>query len=172
MNSIYFEIVVEDRLSENILRKAVQHCGSNVGNCYKKNGCAYIDGKIRAFNNASKYSPFIVIRDLDKYDCAPMLIKTLIANKNNNLILRIAVRESETWLLADKKNFSKYLGISENSIPDDVENIRNPKEYLIDIARKAKKSIREDIVPERGTIAKYGKNYNGCLEFSFTGIGT
>lgn len=164
MNSIWFEIVVEDRLSENILRKVVQYCGNSVGHCYKKNGCSYIDGKIRAFNSASKYSPYIVLRDLDNYSCAPALVKALINNKNNNLILRIAVREAESWLLADKENFSNYLGISENSISNNVENIRDPKEYLINIARKAKKSIREDIVPERGTTAKYGKNYNGCLE--------
>ena len=64
-----------------------------------------------------------------------------ILNMNHNLLLRVAVHEVETWLIADKRNFSRFLGIREGRIETNVEEIVDPKRYLIDLVRASGKNI-------------------------------
>ena len=85
------------------------------------------------------------------------------------MIFRIAVREVEGWLLADRQSFSKFIGMSVNLIPEDTETIPDPKQKLIELVRKSKnKELREDIVPSMRTTARVGPNYNGRLGFFVT----
>ncbi|MFA5863647.1 MAG: hypothetical protein WC975_03075 [Phycisphaerae bacterium] len=117
------------------------------------------------FNNAAKGTPFLVLTDLDKSDCPPVLINEWFSGqKNHNLIFRIAVREVESWLLADRNGFAKFIRIRETLIPADVENIGDPKQFLIDLVRKSPKTtLKNDIIPRERSTAKTGPNYNGRL---------
>ncbi|MFA6471158.1 MAG: hypothetical protein WCU00_03870 [Candidatus Latescibacterota bacterium] len=128
-------------------------------------GKTYIDIKLRDFNNTARTMPFFILRDLDTDTCAPQLIRTLFSfPKYQNLLFRVAVKEVEAWLLADKSGFSSYLGISANRIDSHVEAIFNPKEYLINLVRNSRKrELIYDIVPMRGSTAKQGRNYNNRL---------
>lgn len=163
----FFNVVVEDDLSLAVLEKIIFEANRQylISQVYGKRGCNYIDQKIAGFNNAAKGVPFIVLRDLDSWECPPILINHIFPyHIHPNLLLRIAVKELETWLLADKKGISKYLGIRRNEIPFDVEKIDKPKEFLIKLARKSRnRIIREDLVPNAGSTAKQGRGYNSRL---------
>jgi len=93
-----------------------------------------------------------------------MIIKDWFKQQvNRNLIFRIAVKEVEAWLLADIDGFSNYLGISKSLIGLNPEKIPNPKETLIQLAKRSRKRlIREDIIP-RDEFVKVGPNYNDRL---------
>jgi len=107
-----------------------------------------------------------VLTDLDTAVCPPKLIKEWLSDstQHHNLLFRVAVREVESWVLADRDHFAKFLGIMKELVPVDVDEIDDPKEYLINLVRKSRKRrLREDIVPTRGSTAKQGPNYNGCL---------
>jgi len=159
-------LVVEDVLSAAVLRKILSDCNLSAGTCYGLKGNSYIKKKIHAFYNASKHVPYIVLTDLDNTPCPPTLINEWFKNISipKSFIFRVAVKEVESWILADRCNFAKYIGISDTAIPHSVENIPNPKEFLINLARKSpKRDIREDIVPLTGSSAKRGRNYNGSL---------
>jgi len=163
-NGRYMYIVVEDILSEVALRKII-YPKFSVAACYGKKGNGYIKKGLKGFNDASKHSMWLVLTDLDNELCPLKLISKWLAsiNKNPNLIFRIAVKEIETWLLADKINFARYLSVSNAQIPENVESIQNPKEFIVELAKKSRKrSIREDIVPI-GSFTKIGRNYNNCL---------
>jgi hypothetical protein len=51
-----------------------------------------------------------------------------------NLLLRVAVREVEAWLFAHKTAFAEFLGVSRDLIPDNVEQVENPKEFVVTLA--------------------------------------
>jgi hypothetical protein len=166
-NVIPVNLAVEDVLSEAIARKMLVSTRRNyvVGCCYMRHGKAYLHRLIAGFNNAAKVTPFLVLTDLDRGECAPALIRSWLAKPlHANLLFRVAVREVETWLLADGKALSEYMSTSAGRIPVDADSIVDPKEFLISLAAKSRRrDIREDIVPQQGSTAKQGKNYNACL---------
>lgn len=158
-------LAVEDDLSEAVLRKILRD-GHVVGDCYKRGGYGYLKKNIRGFNVAAKGMPFLVLTDLDSRECAPALIEDwLPVPIHHNLLFRVAVREVESWVLADRDRFAKFLGIRKTLVPVNVDAIDDPKEGLINLARKSRKrGLREDIVPTEGSTAKQGPDYNGRLK--------
>ena len=167
MNVTPVNLAFEDSLSEAVMEKIVVQYGAQlaVGNKYSKGGFGYLRKGIKGFNQAAKVIPFLVMTDLDKYDCPPNLIKDwLNVTKHPQLLLWVAVRETETWLLADREGFSGYIRLDKSHIPVNVEDITNPKEFLINLVRKSnKRSIMQNIIPKPGTTATQGRNYNGTL---------
>lgn len=166
-NHIPINLVVEDSLSEAVLRAVLQQSNRHyfVGNCYGQGGSGYLKEKIRGFNKAAQGIPFLVLTDLDKSECPPVLIEEWLSeSKHPNLLFRVAVREVESWLLAHREALSKFLGIHKESIPQDVDTINDPKQLLINLTRKSRyRILREAIVPSPGSTAKIGPDYNGKL---------
>ena len=162
---IPINLAVEDDLSEAVLRRILQ-TRYDVGVCYKRGGFGYLKKTIRGFNNASKGMPHIVLTDLDRGGCAPALIKEWLSVPiHHNLLFRVAVREVESWVLADRDRFAKFLGIRKTLVPVNVDAIDDPKKCLINLARNSRKrNLREDIVPTEGSTAKQGPDYNGRLK--------
>ena len=161
---IPINLAVEDALSEAVLRKILQD-RYDVGDCYKQGGFGYLKKTIHGFNNASKGMPYVVLTDLDMGECAPTLIEEwLQVPIHHNMLFRVAVREVESWVLADRDRFAKFLGIRKTLVPVNVDAIDDPKKCLINLARKSRKrNLREDIVPTEGSTAKQGPDYNGRL---------
>jgi hypothetical protein len=164
---ITLNIVVEDYLTESIIKKILRNYENKffISAILGKCGFGYIKNRIDDFNKTTKSLAFLIIADLDQYECPPQIIKEWLHHpKNPNLLFRIAVKEIESWLLADRINFAKYFAISHNLIPKDVELIDDPKNFLINLARKSpKRDIRESIAPKFHSTAKIGPNYNDCL---------
>lgn len=164
---IPIQLAVEDDLSEAALRRVLSDSGRPyaIGACYLGQGFGYLRRTIRGFNNAAKSTPFLVLTDLDKIDCPPDLIGTWLPEPiHPNLMFRVAVREVEAWLLADRAGFARFLGIRQVLVPRDADAIDDPKACLINLARKSPHSdLRSDIVPPPGSTRQIGPNYNGRL---------
>jgi hypothetical protein len=167
MKEIIINLAVEDDLSEAILREIIKKSQHNftVGFCLKRQGFSYLKSIINGLNKAAQGTPFLVLTDLDRAPCPLEIISTWLKQpKHPNLLFRVAVKEVEAWLLADREGFARFLGISEALIPPDVEQIPEPKQYLIQLAKKSRKLyLRDSIVPTDKTTAKIGKNYNAVL---------
>lgn len=163
---IPINIVVEDDLSEIIVRTILKSTNIRytVSACLGKRGYVYIKDKILAFNSACKGMPYIVITDLESI-CPPSQIKEWLSVPiHRNLLFRIAVKEIEAWVMADRLNFALFLGIRQELIPQNVDSIENPKQFLVNLARQTrKKLLRESIVPKQGSTARVGPDYNGTL---------
>ncbi|MDD2372124.1 MAG: hypothetical protein WC109_01020 [Syntrophomonadaceae bacterium] len=163
----YFNIIFEDILSEAVIRQIMAQSGRSyqIANAYNGRGNGYIKKNICGFNKAAQGMPYFVLTDCDKYRCAIALIKDYLPDKiHPNMLFRIAVPEIESWLLADREGFAEYLGISINLIPINVDSLLDPKQSLINLARKSrKKDLRTGIVPKSNSTAIQGPNYNHCL---------
>jgi hypothetical protein len=159
-------LVVEDSLSEATLRKILDHTKRRfiLGTVYGRCGNAYIRQRLKGFNYAARRSNYVVLVDLDRGECAPALIENwLPAPKSANLVLRVAVREVEAWLIAHRQGLAAFLGIAEQLVPVQAETLHDPKETLVGLARRSpRRSLREAIVPSLGR-AKVGPDYNGRL---------
>ncbi len=166
-DAIPIHLAVEDPLSEAVLRVLLRQSQQRyaIGPCYGKRGFGYLKENILGFNNASKGTPFLVLTDLDRWPCPPALIQAWLPQpKHANLLLWVAVRAVESWILAHHDAFAKFLGIRQDGIPLDVDGIPDPKQFLIRLARSSRRrDLREDIVPPDKSMRKQGPNYNGRL---------
>jgi len=163
---IYVTIVFEDELSEAVMSRILSEFSDKyqISHKYPGHGFGYLKTNIKGFNQASVVNPHFMLTDLDRYECPSELLNDWIDfTVNPDFIFRIAVREVESWLLADVMGLSKFFNISPAKFPSNPDGLIDPKEVLIKLAKRSRKrEIREDIVPVNQN-ASIGPNYNGCL---------
>jgi hypothetical protein len=163
----HIQIVVEDLLSEAVIRRLSESptIGLEVMAVHGKRGKSFIKDRLASYNEASKYSSWVVLVDLDSDECPPRLAHEWIpAIRGDQMVFSVAVREVESWLMADRDAFALFLGVSPARVPRSVETLADPKGILIDLARSSRqREIRRDIVPVHESTARVGRNYNGRL---------
>ncbi len=77
---------------------------------------------------------------------------------------RVAVREIEAWLLADRDRLAKFLSVGISHIPRDPEKLDSPKSTMVAIARHSRrKDVRGNMVPRSGSGRKIGPAYTSML---------
>lgn len=167
MTAIPIDLAVEDELSDAVLRRLLKEAKQDfaVGTTYRDRGYGYLKRTIPGWNRAAKGKPILVLTDLDQHDCAPALVQAWLPDgRHPNLIFRIAVREVESWVLADRVGLARFLRCPQRLLPEAPESLPDPKVALIDAASKStSRELREDIVPRRGSTAKIGRGYNLAL---------
>lgn len=167
MSVIPVNLAIEDELSETVLRQLLHHAdrGYAIGAAYGRRGFGYLRSTIIGWNRAARGVPFIVLTDLDSHLCPTALIRDWLTEPQDpNLVLRVAEREVEAWLLADSLNLAHYLGVSESRMPIDPDALRDAKGALIDLASRSRSNeVRTRIAPKSGSTAKQGPDYNASL---------
>jgi hypothetical protein len=101
---LYVDLVVEDLLQAAGVQRVVDLHSSRiqVNVVHVKGGSGFIDRNILRYAGAAKHKPFVVVRDLDRVKCAPMMARDLLPNgAPPRFLLCIAVHEVEAWFLAD-----------------------------------------------------------------------
>lgn len=158
-------LAIEDSVSEVVARKLLSvirpdlKIGVAIGNC----GKSYLRNKARELNRTARSMPVFMMVDLDiRHPCpAEVLVAWLHGAPEAYMLFRVAIMEVESWILADRARFSSFLGIPLHRIPNDTDGIDNPKEFLVNIARKSRRRyIRDDLVPPVGSSTKVGPAYN------------
>jgi len=159
---------VEGTVDEAVLRCLLAHVGAQPASIYGKNGKTPLRRQIRGYNEAARRSPWVVLIDLD-HDavCAPELRTSWLPDPAPLMCFRIAVREVEAWLLADRERLARFLGIAVSRVPRNPEILEDPKRALVDLAAGSRKSaIREDIMPRPGSGRPVGPAYTSrIIEF-------
>ncbi|AWA31062.1 hypothetical protein HYN48_13745 [Flavobacterium magnum] len=169
------DIVGEDQVTQEIIERLVKDYRRDIT---IKNRLPSRGSQIK--NNAPKYnnlgSPIFLLTDLDHYHCPPSLIKDFLDNAplKAEMLLRVAWEEAETWLMADRKGFSHWLGTSVDLIPEPevidrktgaVEIIfpLKPSLYMmLNIASKShNNNLKLSLTPISG--AKKGPAYNSAI---------
>lgn len=160
-------LVVEGYLDELVVRRILSDLNIDIIRVFGKRGKAYILEKLKDFNSASKFLglAWIVLVDLDNdSECAPPFIRKYMRKPAEKMLFRVAVHEIESWLLADREEMASFLRVSPSLLPKRVEKEKDPKNTLINLARKStKRSIIEDMVPPQGTCGKQGPGYASLM---------
>lgn len=157
----------EDELSEAIGMRLLRDAGydSQPSTFLRRNGFGYLRSKMDSWCEMAKRKPVVLLTDLDTISCPMTLRQDWMGARKvpGNLVLRIAVREIESWILADHEALRTLVG-NRGSLPPDPDLLPDPKQYLLRlIAKQAPRSIRDDLVAEKGAIASQGIGYNARL---------
>jgi len=134
---------------------------------FARRGCGYLKKQTPAFNNAARACPFLMLADLDRLSCPPELIEQWLPHpKHPHFLLRVAVREVESWLLGDPVGLAEFLGLRSTPAVPAPELLPDPKDHLLRLALKAaSRQVREALVwrdPRSGRLLQ-GPDYNGTL---------
>lgn len=160
-------LAVEDELAEHVGRRLAQECGVAVRHVLGRKGNGFLRKRLESFRSLCQSAPVIVLTDLDRIECAPSLIEDWAGAKPANppsLVFRVAVREIETWLLADFEGLAGFLKLKSKAHTNDVESLRDPKERLLQLARHSPSAVRRGIVRvDSDGRARQGPDYNGAL---------
>lgn len=145
--------------------KLAEEVGLAVHQRLRRGGFGYLKSKILNFCQMAEHVPLLMLTDLDRLPCAPNLISNWLGQRElpPGLLLRVAVREVESWLLADHAAMGGFLGLSVDVLPNDPDRLNDPKQSLLTLAQRARRSVRDDLVVKKGTVASQGLGYNARL---------
>lgn len=161
---------VEDDLSEALLRRTCEQIGFNplaFTKLGRQSGDGQIIKNISKYANLAQHYTVVIILDLDRRPCPVEYVETLRQNALVNetpkgLILRIAVTEAESWVLADPYSWAGFVGSTIQWVTSrrDWEKV-DAKEALIEsVKAKASREKKLAIAPRAGGDSKVGLEYN------------
>lgn len=156
---------VEGIVDEAVVKKLIAFVHARIGDVFGKTGKSSLRKKIAGYNNAAQHMPWIILVDLDHdFDCAPWLRHAWLTQPAPHLCFRVAVREIEAWLLADREKIAQFLGVALSRVPLQPEDLDNPKTTIVNLARRSRKrGIRQDMVPRPGSGRQVGPAYSSRL---------
>jgi len=126
-------------------------------------------GKIRAdvpkYRKLAQRAPVIVITDLDDRDCPVRMLETwkVAPSLGAKLAFRIAVRECESWILADAHGVGRHFGLSAAAVPSLPDELPEPKQAFLTLLRrksKGRSAMLADMLPMSGSMSPVGLGYN------------
>jgi len=160
---------VEGIVDEAVARRLIAHVGAVPGVVYGKNGKEHIKQRVAGYNRAAHHEPWFVLVDLDHdAPCPPPMCRKWLPEKASLMCFCVAVRAVEAWLLADAEKIAAYLRVPCDHVLVDPEAIDNPKQVMVNLARKSRLGqIREDMVPRPGSARFVGPAYaSRLIEFA------
>ena len=186
---ISVNIAVEDSLSEIVLRRLLRHrrrdltigvryplksLAGGIANPANRrsqrglSGYGQIKVQLPAFNAAAhEGQPFVVLTDLDVHtQCPGQLLPKWLPNvaPSPNLVFRVAVKEVEAWLVADRHNVATFLEVDLANLPTNAEALADPKMEIVRLARLSNsQAIYNDLVPSAGSTAQVGRGFERAL---------
>ena len=159
-------ILVEGDLDETVAKQLLRFTGHTVGTSYGRKGWIFVRDNCRKYNSAARIEPFLTLVDMmdTKLPCPPRVVADWLPDRHPRMLLRVVVREIESWLLADRHGISQFLNVSQATIPLEPEQVVDPKREIVNLARKSKSSqIRRDLVPSSESKAIVGPLYSSEL---------
>ncbi len=159
-------LATEDALSEAIGLKLLTELPHSyrVNHLLRKDGSGYLRSRMDSWQQMAQHQVILILTDLDQISCPLTLRQTWLrkASPHANLFLRIAVREVESWVLADHEAITQLIGIKAK-LPTQPDELPDPKRHLLELAKRAPRSIRQDLVKESGIVIRQGIGYNARL---------
>ncbi len=156
---------VEGDIDSAVLRRLADTVGLLSPIIHVKSGKTDLRNCIVGYNSAAQHERWCVLVDLDhEAECAPNLRESWLPSPSPLMCFRVVVREIEAWILSDRERIAEFLYIPVNKVPQYPEQVDDPKQTLVNLARRSRKrSIREDIVPRPGSGRELGPAYNTSL---------
>ena len=157
-------IAVEGDTDLPVARLLAADAGLEVALALACGGKDRLDIELPGYVNAAKGAPWLVLRDLDQDEsCAPAYLTQRSVSASRWLCFRLAVREIESWLLADVEGLSRFMGVAPTRFPADPDALVSPKRHIVELARKGRAEIRKGMVPLPGRSRPIGPLYESLV---------
>ncbi len=131
----------------------------------RKNGFGYLRSRMTSWRQMANHQFVFVLTDLDDAHCPVSLLADWLGPEKmlpEKMLLRIAVREIESWILADHEGMRKLIG-ARGKLPPLPDELADPKQHFLKLAKMAPRNIREDLLLVKGSIVRQGLGYNNIL---------
>jgi hypothetical protein len=164
---IFVSGAVEGPSDEAVLRRIVDTRGAEIHRVQVQNGKANLRRALPGYNAAAERDPWLVLVDLDQdFNCAPTLVQDWLPDRGRYMAFRVAVRQIEAWLMADRLRFAAFFSVK-GRVPDDPDHLLDAKEQLLQaIRRSRRRAIRDDMLPREGSGRRVGAAYvSRLIEF-------
>jgi hypothetical protein len=165
--SLDVALVVEDVLSLYVMEKVMAHTKRGFAVVRRINECGVdkIRLSLSKYRNASHALAHVVLVDLDKARCASQLREQWgTVAIPEAMLFRVAVREVEAWVLADRAGFASFVGVPQTKVTLSPESLPDPKQALINLVRQSRnRRLVAELVPAQGTSMSKGPLYNERL---------
>lgn len=117
----------------------------------------------RYMEQARHVRPVLCVADTDGVCPVTLCREWLPQVVPPRFMLRLAVTESEAWVMADRSAFASALGVSVASVPRDPETLPDAKREVLRLAaRSSKRRVKEEMLSLQD-INKPGTGYNQHL---------
>lgn len=117
----------------------------------------------RYLEQAKNLQPVLCIADTDR-QCAKQLLEKWLPKKCcEQFMLRLAVSEAESWLLADRVAVADFFEIAEKLVTTQPEEEINPKRHLLNLAKRSRNRILRSEIVSATDSSKQGAGYNQHL---------
>lgn len=132
-------------------------------------GVGELKKKVEAFKNIAQIpdKATLIVTDLDENKSVESLRQEWSGKINSpqNFLLLVAVKEIESWVLADIEAFSKWSGIPANKFPVNPDHEKDAKQILLNLVRKyANNETKRNLLPDKGVrSSRVGIAYNISL---------
>jgi len=156
-------LAVEGDLDEAVASRLLAEYGAAASRVYGKRGRDYLERQAPGYNRAAQHERWLLLADLDRDPCPDELRQRWIReDRSPQLCFRFAVREIESWLLADKASIGAFLHVAARHLPPIPDDLPDPKRTLIEVsANSSRREIRDGIVPKPN--ARVGPLYTSLL---------
>jgi hypothetical protein len=157
-------IVVEGDTDLPYVRKLVADAKLEITTELDAGGKGNIDRDLVSYNSAGRSMPWVVFRDLDSdAPCGGAFIGALKLRPARWFRLRLAIRELESWVLADATGLSSFIEVDAKWIPSEPDLEMDATASLLNVAKRASAHYRRCLLPARGSTAKVGPLYEATV---------
>lgn len=160
-------VLVEGDVDEAVARRLLGQQGLGVSVVYGKQGFGFIRKTLGKYNQMARSVGIFALTDaMDMHEsCPPETLRALLPSPFPGMCFRLAQREVESWIMADRANFSSFIGVPISRLTHNPDELRDPKAEIVRLAnRSRKRQIRTLMVPEPRSGGAVGRGYNGEIQ--------
>lgn len=158
-------IATEDQLSEAIALRLISEIQTPhfIQHKLGRTGNGYLRSKMENWYRMAQHQVMLVVTDLDRANCLVEFRDQWLATEPPaNLVFRVAVREMESWVLADHIAMRELIG-AKGVLPVAPDELADPKRALLGLAKGAPKRVRDDLLKVTNGNVTQGLGYNARL---------
>jgi hypothetical protein len=161
MATVPITVAVEGRCDAAVAKRLLKSLGLEQGPVYELSK-QRLDVRLSGYNKAAVWQPWLVLRDLDSdAPCAGAVVRKLLPQPSRYMHFRLAVKEVESWLLADAERIASFLAIPRDLVPREPDALPTPKKTLVELAACSRSGdIRKGMVPRPGLSVVVGPEYS------------
>lgn len=159
-------VATADELSEAIALRLISELKRPHQVIHKlgRKGNGYLRTKMDSWYQMAEHQLMMVLTDLDRSKCLVEFRDQWLVHRPlpPSLVFRIAVREVESWALADHQAMRELVG-KKGVLPMAPDELPDPKQALLGLGRTAPKSVRDDLIKSNDGQLRQGLGYNARL---------
>jgi len=165
-------LIPEGRLEETAARRIIEHCGHSLGRVFNPQGAPYLKDNVHRYRSLARGAEAVlVLTDFmdSRAACPPLAVQQYllrhVPNPPQQFLLRFAVRELESWMLADRIGFAAFFHVAQGRIPGRPEEEVDPKRTVVNLARRSRsEDIRREMVPGERHGGVVGPGYTALMQ--------